>query len=76
MVKMKEFSGQGGAWPPLPMPAYALDYSALSKIDFDEPDRLQLQVCVYTYDITQASGFFAFIVRSGTCHANAPLRVS
>ena len=24
MVKMKEFSGQGGPCPPLPMPAYAL----------------------------------------------------
>ena len=25
MVNMKEFSGQGGPWPPLPTPAYALD---------------------------------------------------
>ena len=25
MVKMNEFSGQGGPWPPLPMPAYALE---------------------------------------------------
>ena len=31
MVKMKEFSGQGGPWPPLPMPAYALDRDTITR---------------------------------------------